>query len=92
MSAGSARVCPLLLRAGATFPHSGAYYLGAALAHPPGAFNLAYVQKIQNAGGIQRYEALVKKSLTAMLEPKLPQIPKEIIPTIVEFWAHVGDY
>ena len=57
-----------------------------------GAFNLAYVQKIQNAGGIQRYEALVKKPLTAMLEPKFPQIPKEIIPTIVEFWAHVGDY
>ena len=57
-----------------------------------GTFNLAYVQKIQKAGGIRPYEALVKKSLTAMLEPKLPQIPKEIIPTIVEFWAHVGDY
>ena len=57
-----------------------------------GTFNLAYVQKIQKAGGIRPYEALVKKSLTAMLEPKLPQIPKEIIPTIVEFWAHAGDY
>ena len=92
MSAGSARVCPLLLRAGATFSRPGAFYLGSALGAPPGVFNLAYVQKIQNAGGIQRYEALVKKSLTAMLEPKLPQIPKEIIPTIVEFWAHAGDY
>ena len=50
------------------------------------------MQKIQNAGGIQQYEPLVKKSLTAMLEPKFPQIPKEIIPTIVVFWAHVGDY
>ena len=54
--------------------------------------SIAYVQKIQNAGGIQQYEALVQKSLTAMLEPKFPQIPKEIIPTIVEFWAHPGDY
>ena len=59
---------------------------------PSGTFNLAYVQIIQKAGGIRPYEALVKKSLTAMLEPKLPQIPKEIIPTIVEFWAHAGDY
>ena len=48
------------------------------------------MQTIQNAGGIKQYEALVKKSLTAMLEPKLPQIPKET--TIVEFWAHAGDY
>ena len=55
-------------------------------------FNLAYVQKIQKAGGIRPYEALVKKSLTAMLEPKFPQLPAEVIPTIVEFWAHAGDY
>ena len=93
-------MCSLLLRAGATFPQSPAFYLGAAIgatcrvrnSRGRGTFNLAYVQKIQNAGGIQQYEALVKKSLTAMLEPKLPQIPKEIIPTIVVFWAHVGDY
>ena len=95
-----ARVCSLLLRAGATFPQSPAFYLGAAIgatcrvrnSRGRGTFNLAYVQKIQKAGGIRPYEALVKKSLTAMLEPKFPQIPKEIIPTIVEFWAHVGDY
>ena len=92
MSAGRARVCPLLLRAGATFPHSGAFYLGAALGAPPGAFNLAYVQKIQKAGGFRQYEALCKKSLIALLEPKFPQIPAEVIPTIVEFWAHAGDY
>ena len=57
-----------------------------------GAFNLAYVQKIQRAGGIRPYEALVKKSLAAMLEPKFPQLPAEVVPTIVEFWAHAGDY
>ena len=93
-------MCSLLLRAGATFPQSPAFYLGAAIgatcrvrnSRGRGTFNLAYVQKIQKAGGIRPYEALVKKSLTAMLEPKLPQIPKEIIPTIVEFWAHAGDY
>ena len=34
----------------------------------------------------------VKKSLAAMLVPKFPKIPAEVIPTIVEFWAHAGDY
>ena len=92
MSAGKARVCPLLLRAGATFSRPGAFYLGSALGAPPGAFNLAYVQKIQKAGGFRQYEALCRKSLIALLEPKFPQIPAEVIPTIVEFWAHAGDY
>ena len=71
---------------------SGAFYLGAALGAPPGAFNLAYVQKIQKAGGFRQYEALCKKAFIALLEPKFPQVPAEVIPTIVEFWAHPGDY
>ena len=95
-----ARVCSLLLRAGATFPQSPAFYLGAAIgatcrvrnSRGRGTFNLAYVQKIQEAGGFRQYEALCKKSLIALLEPKFPQIPAEVIPTIVEFWAHAGDY
>ena len=51
-----------------------------------------YFFKIQRAGGFKQYEAQVKKSLAAMLVPKFPQIPAEVIPTIVEFWAHAGDY
>ena len=51
-----------------------------------------YLLKIQRAGGFKQYEAQVKKSLAAMLVPKFPQIPAEVIPTIVEFWAHAGDY
>ena len=27
-----------------------------------------------------------------LAQPKFPQIPAEVIPTIVEFWAHAGDY
>ena len=57
-----------------------------------GAFNLAYVQKIQKAGGFRQYEALCKKAFIALLEPKFPQIPAEVIPPIVGFWAHPGDY
>ena len=51
-----------------------------------------YLLKIQRAGGFKQYVAQVKKSLAAMLVPKFPQIPAEVIPTIVEFWAHAGDY
>ena len=51
-----------------------------------------YFLKIQRAGGFKQYEAQVKKALAAMLVPKFPQIPAEVIPTIVEFWAHAGDY
>ena len=48
--------------------------------------------KIQRAGGFKQYEAQVKKSLAAMLVPKFQLIPAEVILTIVEFWAHAGDY
>ena len=65
-----------------------AYVIPAAV----GRSTSAYVQKIQKAGGIRPYEALVMKSLAAMLEPKFPQLPAEVVPTIVEFWAHAGDY
>ena len=27
-----------------------------------------------------------------MLAPKLPRIPKDVIPLVVDYWAHVGDY
>ena len=71
----------MLLRAGAT--------LTWAVTHRD---ILNYRRKIDRAGGFKQYEAQVKKSLAAMLVPKFPQIPAEVIPTIVEFWAHAGDY
>ena len=39
-----------------------------------------------------QYETQVTKSLAAIFEPKFPKLPAEVIPTIVAFWAHVGDY
>ena len=46
----------------------------------------------RRAGGFRQYEAQVTKSLAAIFEPKFPKLPAEVIPTIVAFWAHVGDY
>ena len=47
---------------------------------------------LQTSFRLKQYEAQVKKSLAATLVPKFPQIPAEVIPTVVEFWAHAGDY
>ena len=75
------RVIPMLLRAGATMVDRWGY-----------GDIVTYRRKIYRAGGFKQYEAQVKKSLAATLVPKFPQIPAEVIPTVVEFWAHAGDY
>jgi len=31
-------------------------------------------------------------SLSATFVPKFQRLPAEIVPLIVQFWAHVGDY
>jgi len=31
-------------------------------------------------------------SVIKTLVPKFPRLPAEIVPLIVQFWAHVGDY
>ena len=77
----SPRVYSTLLRAGSALPTEQRH-----IEERP------YLLKIQRAGGFKQYEAQVKKSLAATLVPKFPQIPAEVIPTIVEFWAHAGDY
>ena len=51
-----------------------------------------YLRKVRRAGGFRQYETQVTMSLAAIFEPKFPKLPAEVIPTIVAFWAHVGDY
>ena len=68
------------------------YVDGSAATSPKRNAAASYFLKVRRAGGFKQYEAQVKKSLAAMLVPKFPQIPAEVIPTVVEFWAHAGDY
>ena len=75
-----------LLRAGATIP----FNIDILINDEPSA--LPYLERIQRAGGFRKYETLVTKSLARIFIPKFPQLPAEVIPTIVHFWAHVGDY
>ena len=73
-----------LLRAGATLPPY--------VPDDEGDEEDPYLRKVRRAGGFPQYEAQVTKSLAAIFEPKFPKLPAEVIPTIVAFWAHVGDY
>ena len=77
-------VYSVLLRAGATLPPY--------VSDDEGDEEDPYLRKVRRAGGFRQYETQVTKSLAAIFEPKFPQLPAEVIPTIVAFWAHVGDY
>ena len=71
------RVVPMLLRAGVALPQPGT----------------EYTVKVQCAGGIRRYEAQMKISLATIFIDKFPVgLPVAPLRTIVEFWAHAGDY
>ena len=69
-----------------------ALYSGAYVPDDEGDEEDPYLHKVRRAGGFRQYEAQVTKSLAAIFEPKFPKLPAEVIPTIVAFWAHVGDY
>ena len=55
-------------------------------------YNHVYFQEIAASGGFKKYEQKHREDLVAMLAPKLPQIPKDVIELVVNYWAHVGDY
>ena len=79
------RAYPHLLRAGARMPRISPNYR---TIHdlPP------YIQKVVEAGGFVPYERAHRASLAAIFVPRFPQLPEEIVPRIVEFWAHTGFY
>ncbi len=77
------RLYPILLRAGARHVTTFAMDLG---------YNHVYFQEIAACGGFKKFEQKHREDLAAMLAPKLPRIPKDVIPLVVDYWAHVGDY
>ena len=59
------------------------------------AFNPAatnYANAVAAAGGYVPYERAHRQRLVVMFVPKFTWLPAEIIPTVVDFWAHVGQY
>ena len=59
------------------------------------AYNAAaidYVNAVAAAGGYVPYERAHRQLLVAIFVPKFTWLPAEVVPTIVNFWAHVGHY
>ena len=90
-------ILPMLLRAGSPLPR----WTIAEWMQPDNsdedadAFNPAatnYANAVFAAGGYVPYERAHRQRLVVMFVPKFPQIPAEVVPTIVEFWAFLGHY
>ena len=58
-----------------------------------GLFHDPYLQKIHDTpGGFQAYEKQHLQAVTAMFEPKFPQLPKEVVRYLMTFCFHLGFY
>ena len=95
--AGHKHILPMLLRAGSPLPR----WTIAEWMQPDNsdedadAFNPAatnYANAVFAAGGYVPYERAHRQRLIAIFVPKFTWLPAEIIPTVVDFWAHVGHY
>ena len=53
---------------------------------------LAYRAKVAAAGSWTAYEKAHRARLTKTFVPKFPQLPAEIVPTIVAYAFHTGWY
>ena len=51
-----------------------------------------YLQKILAAGSFANYAKAHRARLLAILAPKFPHLPKEMVSVVIDFWAHVGFY
>jgi len=50
------------------------------------------LERVAAAGSWAAYERAHRARLARVFIPKLQQIPEEVIPTVIEFWAHTGYY
>ena len=69
---------PLLVRAGATIKERHAQ-------------RDSYCKAVRDAGGVRAYERQHRTTLANILN-RGDRLPADVIPKIVDFWAHVGWY
>ena len=72
------RMVPLLVRAGATIDEGH-------------ADKSDYLKAVLEAGGIRAYERQHRTTLANVLN-RGTRLPADVIPKIVDYWAHVGWY
>ena len=77
------RITALLLSAGARLEPSSL---------PSSMLRSRYVRQVIMTGGFEAYERKQAKALVAMLTPKFPQLPEELIPIIVKYAFRPGMY
>ena len=86
------RVVSMLLRAGSPLPVHGETIFMNERAVGFNAAAASYVSAVSAAGGYVPYARAHRKRLAAIFAPKFTWLPAEVVPTVVEFWAHVGHY
>ena len=86
------RVVSMLLRAGSPLPVHGETIFMNERAVGFNAAAASYVSAVSAAGGYVPYARAHRQRLAAIFVPKFTWLPAEVVPTIVEFWAHVGHY
>ena len=86
------RVVSMLLRAGSPLPHHDDTIFMNDRSYGFNAAATNYVNAVAAAGGYVPYARAHRQRLVAIFVPKFTWLPAEIIPTVVDFWAHVGHY
>ena len=86
------RVVSMLLRAGSPLPHHDDTIFMNDRSYGFNAAATNYVNAVAAAGGYVPYERAHRQRLASIFVPKFTWLPAEVVPTIVEFWAHVGHY
>ena len=95
ISQGLTRTYPYFLQAGAVIPTGDE--LDRFSAYRPGCYGHnqlqdPYLQKVLSAGSFANYAKAHRARLLAILAPRFPHLPKEMVSVVIGFWAHVGFY
>ena len=94
---GSGRIIPLLLRAGAVIPEGDEVFWRDYQILRDRSWarskirRFEYLHAVQAAGGFPAY-ARAHRSIFVAIFSRGTRLPTDVLPTIVEYWAHLGWY
>ena len=96
---GSGRIIPLLLRAGAVIPEGDEVFWrdyqrlsdSTNVEARSKIRRFEYLHAVQAAGGFPAY-ARAHRSIFVAIFSRGTRLPTDVLPTIVEYWAHLGWY
>ena len=91
ISQGLTRTYPYFLQAGAVIPTSDELRR-ISWGDDHNELQDPYLQKVLAAGSFANYAKAHRARLLAILAPKFPHLPKEMVSVVIDFWAHVGFY